>query len=101
MREAADYIQTHGPPGARVFPFTGVNNLSYYYPSDLIGTTETVVGLCDFDWLVSLPKLTFGSAEAHPIVRWVREHEPDLILREGQIETARLYRLGQYCGEAP
>ncbi|SDE90330.1 ArnT family glycosyltransferase [Rhodospira trueperi] len=102
VKEAVQLIVERTGPDARIGMFTGENNAMYYHPREHLGAPVSPEDLVDYDWLVSLPKLTFGAPDWHPLVAWVRETEPDIILRHHQIEMVRLYRLdgGQSEGGA-
>lgn len=92
-KEAVEYIQQQGPVGARIGCFTGENNAAYYYDAALLGSPSRPDQLTDYDWLLVLPKLTFEAPDDHPLVHWVRTHEPTHIIYHHQIELVRLYRL--------
>ncbi len=94
VKEAIAYIEQQGPANARIACFTGANNASYYYNNALLGGPLHPDDLANYDWLLVLPKLTFGSADDHPLVHWVRTHEPTHIIYNHQIELVRLYHLG-------
>jgi hypothetical protein len=96
VRAAIDYIQQQGPAGARVGCFTGENNAFYYYDAALLGSPAHPDDLKNYDWLLVLPKLTFGAADDHPLVHWVRTHEPTYVIYHHQIELVRLYRLTDF-----
>jgi hypothetical protein len=93
IKEGIEYIRQKGPPRARIGCFTGKNNAAYYYDEKLLGSPVHPNDLRKFDWLVVLPKLTFGSPDNNPLVHWVRSHDPTYIVYIHQIELVRMYRL--------
>ncbi len=93
VKEAVALIVEISGPQARIGMFTGTNNAMYYHPRAYLGSPTSPTDLAAYDWLVVLPKLTFGSPGSHPLVAWVRKTQPDIILRHHQIEMVRLYRL--------
>jgi len=92
IKEAMAYIQAQ-QPNARVACWTGENNAAYYYDSSLLGNPQELEGLNGYDWVIVLPKLTFGVSDDDPRAQWVRANEPDYIVNHHQIELVRLYRL--------
>jgi hypothetical protein len=96
-REAAMYIHAQDGPDARIGCFTGENNLIYYHTGPL-GSPTTPEHLKEYDWLVVFPKLTFAGLDSHPLVHWVRTHEPTHVIYHHQVELVRLYRLKDFQG---
>lgn len=96
VKEAITYIQQQGPPQARIGCFTGENNAAYYYPATLLGSPNHPDQLKDYDWLLVLPKQTFGAPNGEPLVDWVRNNTPTYILYHHQVELLRLYRISEY-----
>ncbi len=94
MKEAAEFIISQGKGNDIVIPFsTGYNNLSFYYPSELIGSPpQKLEDLCNYDWIIVTTKTTYLSDDSNPIVHWIRNTNPYKIFRNHQIEMVRIYK---------
>ena len=92
VKEAMSYIRENGSSGDKVAMITGKHNAAFYYNPDLLQDVGAAKYPEGFDWLVSLPKITFTSAGDLPLIRWIRTTEPDYIVRQHQIELVRVYR---------
>ena len=93
IKEAIAYIRENGSVGDRVAMLNGRINAAYYYDPNLLQDVGVAKYPKGFDWLVSLPKITFMAMGDYPLIRWIRTNEPDHIIRQHQIELLRIYRL--------
>lgn len=93
IKEATEYVMEHGDNDDVIGVFAGKNVMDYYYPPSKVVGPYLVEDLKKMDWLVVVPKYTFVTSDENSLVRWIRNHEPDVILRHHQIELARLFHL--------
>jgi hypothetical protein len=93
-REAIDWAVRHSDtPRPVIGSIAATRILEYYYDSNRLVKIRTVDDLKNADWLLVRPKYTFNATPKHPVVRWIREHRPDYVLKFHQIELIRLYQL--------